>query len=233
MSLIVALAPVLVTVVAAPATAAAPYRAVGTEPFWSLTIDSRITYDPASGRTISARTPLPVRKADGMVYSTPFITVTISKRRCSDGMSDRSYPDTVQVRVGLRRFNGCGGGTMGPRPPVPPGPPAPVLDGTRWTPLTIDNRPLFQMARARISFDRGNISANVGCNGMGGKYRIERGRLFADNLVGTMMACPPAVMAQDKAFADLLKAGAEIRMLPGERLELVGRRHKATLSKAR
>lgn len=218
---------------AAPANAA-PYRAVGTEPFWSLTIDGRITYDPATGRTISARTPAPQRTATGISYRTPFIAVDIVRKRCSDGMSDKLYPDTVLVRVGLRKFNGCGGGGIeaGPRPPEN-GSGAPRLDGTRWTPLTIDNRPLFQMARARVSFDRGSIAANVGCNGMGGPYRIERGRLYADNLIGTMMACQPAVMAQDRAFSELLRQGATIRMLSGEKLELRSRGHKAILTKTR
>jgi heat shock protein HslJ/uncharacterized membrane protein len=222
---------VALATVAAPAVAAAPYRALGTEPFWSLTIDQRITYDPATGRTITARTPKPVRTPTGMTYRTPFIVVDIVRQRCSDGMSDRTYPDSVKVRVGLRRFNGCGGGAFGGA--IEPGPPELQLDGTRWTPLTIDNRPLFQMTRARVSFSRGHISANVGCNGMGGAYRVERGRIFADNLVGTQMACTPAVMAQDKAFADLLKQGAEVRMLPGERMELLGRRHRASFAKAR
>jgi heat shock protein HslJ len=218
---------------AAPATAA-PYRAVGTEPFWSLTIDGRITYDPATGRTISARTPAPQRTATGISYRTPFIAVDITRKRCSDGMSDKLYPDTVLIRVGLRKFSGCGGGIngAGPRPPED-GSGAPRLDGTRWTPLTIDNRPLFQMARAKVNFDRGSIAANVGCNNFGGRYRIDRGRLYADNLVGTMMACQPAVMAQDRAFTELLGQGAEIRMLPGDKLELRSRSHKATLVKAR
>ena len=73
---------------AAPA-AAAPYRAIGTEPFWSLTIDGRITYDPATGRTISARTPVLQRTATGVSYRTPFIAVDIIRKRCSDGMSDK------------------------------------------------------------------------------------------------------------------------------------------------
>src|SRR6476646_8312950 len=57
---------------AAPAAGAAPYRAVGTEPFWSLTIDNHITYDPASGRTIRARTPKPQIGIAGDTYRTPF-----------------------------------------------------------------------------------------------------------------------------------------------------------------
>jgi uncharacterized membrane protein len=35
--------------------------------------------------------------------------VNIVHGRCSDGMSDRAYPDKVQVTVDGRRFNVCGG----------------------------------------------------------------------------------------------------------------------------
>jgi hypothetical protein len=45
----------------------------------------------------------------GEIYHTPRIGVNIVHGRCSDGMSDRVYPDKVQVTVDGRRFNGCGG----------------------------------------------------------------------------------------------------------------------------
>ena len=35
--------------------------------------------------------------------------MNIVHRQCSDGMSDRTYPDTVHVRVdGRQRYRGCG-----------------------------------------------------------------------------------------------------------------------------
>jgi heat shock protein HslJ len=33
----------------------------------------------------------------------------VKNQHCSDGMSDRVYPDKVQVTVDGRQFNGCGG----------------------------------------------------------------------------------------------------------------------------
>ena len=45
----------------------------------------------------------------GEIYQTPRINVNIVHAQCSDGMSDRTYPDKVQVTVDGRRFNGCGG----------------------------------------------------------------------------------------------------------------------------
>ena len=45
----------------------------------------------------------------GEIYQTPRIHMNIVHARCSDGMSDRTYPDKVQVDVDGRRFEGCGG----------------------------------------------------------------------------------------------------------------------------
>ena len=45
----------------------------------------------------------------GEIYRTQRLEVNIVHRQCSDGMSDRSYPDTVDVRVdGRQRYRGCG-----------------------------------------------------------------------------------------------------------------------------
>jgi uncharacterized membrane protein len=43
------------------------------------------------------------------MYQTPRISLNIVHAPCNNGMSDRSYPDKVQVDVDGRRFNGCGG----------------------------------------------------------------------------------------------------------------------------
>jgi uncharacterized membrane protein len=45
----------------------------------------------------------------GEIYQTPRINVNIVHGACSDGMSDRVYPDKVQVTVDGRQVNGLGG----------------------------------------------------------------------------------------------------------------------------
>src|SRR5437762_2694791 len=88
-----------------------PYHAVGTEPFWNLLIDERnITFVQPGAQPITQATPAPINGFAGPIYQTPRIHVNIVKnQRCSDGMSDRVYPDKVQVTVDARQFNGCGG----------------------------------------------------------------------------------------------------------------------------
>jgi uncharacterized membrane protein len=86
------------------------YRALGTEPFWGLTIDERqIVFTAPDAQPISQPTPRVIVGFAGEIYQTPRIGVNIVHAQCSDGMSDRTYPDKVQVSVDGRQYNGCGG----------------------------------------------------------------------------------------------------------------------------
>jgi len=87
-----------------------PYHAVGTEPFWNLLIDEHdLTFSQPDAQPVLQPTPPVIHGFAGEIYQTPRINVNIVHGTCSDGMSDRTYPDKVQVTVDGRRFNGCGG----------------------------------------------------------------------------------------------------------------------------
>jgi heat shock protein HslJ len=93
-----------------PGPPAPPYHAVGTEPFWNLLIDERdLTFTEPDAQPIRQPRPQAIIGIAGEIYRTPRIDVNVVHARCSDGMSDRVYPDKVQVAVDGRRFNGCGG----------------------------------------------------------------------------------------------------------------------------
>ena len=95
---------------ATPQPQAAPYRAVGTEPFWSLTIDQRaISFTLAGSTPVQQPKPQVIVGFAGEIYRTQRIDVNIVHGACSDGMSDRNYPDKVQIRVDEHHFSGCGG----------------------------------------------------------------------------------------------------------------------------
>jgi len=86
------------------------YRAAGTEPFWGLSIDERqMTFTRPDAKPVSQPTPKVIIGFAGEIYQTPRLNVNIVHMKCSDGMSDRTYPDKVQVTVDGRRFDGCGG----------------------------------------------------------------------------------------------------------------------------
>jgi heat shock protein HslJ len=87
-----------------------PYHALGTEPFWNLLIDEHnITFVRSGEQPIEQPTPKVIVGIAGEIYRTPRIDVNIVHAQCSDGMSDRVYPDKVQVTVDGKRFDGCGG----------------------------------------------------------------------------------------------------------------------------
>lgn len=93
-----------------PPNAPAPYHAIGTEPFWSLVIDRRdVTFTQMDAQPIRQPAPRVILGVAGEIYQTPRINVNIVHARCSDGMSDRVYPDRVQLSVDGRQFSGCGG----------------------------------------------------------------------------------------------------------------------------
>lgn len=93
-----------------PGPPPAPYHALGTEPFWNLLIDEHdVTFVQPEQQPIRQPTPKVIIGIAGEIYQTPRINVNIVHGQCSDGMSDRTYPDKVQVTVDGRQFNGCGG----------------------------------------------------------------------------------------------------------------------------
>jgi heat shock protein HslJ/uncharacterized membrane protein len=86
------------------------YRAIGTEPFWDLEIGRDLIFtDRGNNVSVSQPAPQPINGVAGETYQTSRLEVNIVHRQCNDGMSDRSYPDTVDVRVdGRQRYRGCG-----------------------------------------------------------------------------------------------------------------------------
>jgi uncharacterized membrane protein len=92
---------------------AEPLRALGTEPFWALDVDSNglrfITPDDTSGIRFAPIVPTVVSdtvvwsgQAEGMA-----IEVRVWTSKCSDGMSDREYPYASRVAIGGIAYRGC------------------------------------------------------------------------------------------------------------------------------
>jgi uncharacterized membrane protein len=94
----------------APPPPPPPYHAVGTEPFWDLLIDEHnLTFTLSGSAPVLQPTPKVIVGFAGEIYQTPRMNVNIVHGTCSDGMSDRTYPDKVQVTVDGHQYNGCGG----------------------------------------------------------------------------------------------------------------------------
>ena len=85
------------------------YRAIGTEPFWDLVIGHDLVFtDRGTGVSVVEQAPPNILAAAKKTYRGGQIEVTIAHTKCSDGMSDRVYPDTVTLRVEGRPYRGCG-----------------------------------------------------------------------------------------------------------------------------
>lgn len=85
---------------------------VGTEPFWGGKVNgSSLTYSTPENQDGATLAVTRFAGNNGLGYSgqlegQPF-DMAITPGECSDGMSDRTYPFTVTLKVGGEQRNGC------------------------------------------------------------------------------------------------------------------------------
>ena len=102
--------------------AASAWRAIGTEPFWGLDIDSTglrfTTPDDTMGIRWPPLTPMVMGDTVRWVGETERAAVDarVWPAGCSDGMSDRDWPYTAVARVDGTTYRGCARSRA--RPPV-------------------------------------------------------------------------------------------------------------------
>jgi heat shock protein HslJ len=195
-----------------------PYRAIGTEPFWSLNIDRReMRFETADGLSHSEPTP-PVRPGrTGDIFEGRRLVVIIDQRRCSDGMSDRIYPDSVRLFFDGREWRGCGApeslfrqdweGSYPPGSDYPPPPPSVMLDRTNWTIMSINGQSVPKNGYF-INFLPGELNARFGCNRISASTSQSGNMLTAGPLQSTRMACPD--MTHETAASNILGAAAQV-----------------------
>lgn len=171
------------------------YRAVGTEPFWSLTIGrDRIVYDDIEDRETVVRKPRAQTANGNLVYRTRAMTVVIRNQECSDGMSDRRFADTVRLKIGRRMLTGCGRAY----------PDARSLDGSEWRIASVGGQSVTLPRPATIAFTEDRVSGWTGCNRFTGGYTLQSGRLSTPRLAMTRVACMDAAGTVEAAVTDLL-----------------------------
>ncbi|HEV8402894.1 MAG TPA: META domain-containing protein [Candidatus Limnocylindrales bacterium] len=89
-----------------------------------------------------------------------------------------------------------------PSPSSTPG--AGSVDGKTYLSTAVSGATLVPGSRVRIMFENGSLTANAGCNAMGGTYTIEGGRLTTAPMMSTDMGCADPLMEQDRWLATLL-----------------------------
>lgn len=188
-----------------------PYRALGTEPFWSVTVaNGRMTYDtPEGGFSVPA--PAPSETGDGRIYQTRRLTLHIWHGECSDGMSDRRYAETVRVEADGRTLNGCGGAILAPA----------ALAETSWRIVAISGEDVTGDAY-HLQFGADRLNGQAGCNRFSGPYSAAGGRLSAGPIMTTRMACPEPRMGHERSVLHLLGGPLAITHPDGDTLMLSG-----------
>lgn len=87
-------------------------RLVGNEPFWGGTVRAGelvyTTPENQAGETVAVRR---FAGNNGLGFSGSLrgapLDLTVTPGKCSDGMSDRSYPFTATLKLGDEQRNGC------------------------------------------------------------------------------------------------------------------------------
>ena len=183
----------------APPTDRGEYRAIGTEPFWDLTIGPRMTFtDRGNNLSVSEMTPPAQSGVYGEMYTGRRLRVNVVHSRCSDGMSDRTYPDTVQVTVDGKLYQGCGAAASfflavdargNPQMTSALAGPETALERTRWRVMRINGRAVPRRGVYTVDFDSGRIAAKFGCNTISAPYNQNNNTLDAGLLTSTRMGC--------------------------------------------
>lgn len=88
------------------------FHALGTEPFWGMTVTGQeVRYatpeiTESLGSDVVRGGGAMQQSLSGRLGEVPF-ALTVRAGRCSDGMSDRVYPFTAYLRIGDRDVKGC------------------------------------------------------------------------------------------------------------------------------
>ena len=207
-------------------TPATPLVCFGNEPFWNvdLTEPGRARYSRPEGapsvfQGTERSTSEPGERHWRGRGRAGDLVVMISEGGCSDVMSDATHPATARVSLPDGTFlKGCC--RVPERPASEAGTP---LVGTEWrltsrtghdaAALASINRPVVMRFRSE------EVSGSTGCNGFGGTYAIDKGRITFGPLMGTMMACPQPAMSIESAVRKAL-TGAVPYTLAGDTLTI-------------
>jgi heat shock protein HslJ len=96
--------------------------------------------------------------------------------------------------------------------------PPPALDGKTYLSTDVQGVALVPGSRIQLTFAKGDVNANGGCNSISGPYTIAGDRFSVTRMASTAMGCEAPLMQQDQWLVHLLE-GAKIA-LAGDMLTL-------------
>lgn len=199
------------------------YRAVGTEPGWSLTVRrADMDYEGNYGEVkISEPTPSGFRAGPGR-FAGKRLRFAIAAGPCSDGMSDLTYRHKVRISADGQAFTGCGGGTLAPD----------GLAGTSWSVTAINDRPTGGGERFFLNFAEGRVSGRFGCNQLGGSFTQNGDHLIVRNVAMTQMFCDEEMDAFEREGAEILTSNVRVELSGGRSARLVSEAGEIDLNRS-
>lgn len=91
------------------------FTGTGTEPFWAVYVinSSKIVFHPAEGADVEVPFAAPsvpdsITANYNSASADAAIDLTITRKECSDGMSEIIYPYSVSLTVNGSKYTGCG-----------------------------------------------------------------------------------------------------------------------------
>lgn len=180
--------------VAVPPEPDQPWRARGTEPFWSLTIaGGQVELIPNIGMS-PVRARLPRARLDGADFVFDMrdaaMVLRLSEALCHDLMTGTPYPQTVSVTWEGGSLQGCGGDSID------------LLAGIPWQVEDVDGAGIIDAARIMLEFDplTRRLAGSAGCNKFNAAYDLSGEGLSIGPAAVTRMACTAALMEQEGRF---------------------------------
>lgn len=90
------------------------------------------------------------------------------------------------------------------------------LVGITWSLATLHGEPILPDSYASARFDAdGAVSGSSGCNRYRASYQVDGSAMTVSLAAGTLMACPPPLMQQERAFLAALQATASYELSEG------------------
>ncbi len=176
-----------------------PFTARGNEPGWMLRMSAEqieLTTDYGKN-TITLPTPQVKHIMGGYQFhtgdETHSLTLEVHKKLCYDSMTGRPFPAFVTLNLDDETLPGCGGD------------PLDLLVGVEWVVEDIASEGIIDNSKVTINFNRdGKLYGTSSCNSYSSSYEITGESLMFTPPVGTLKACPSAIMMQERQFLDLL-----------------------------
>ncbi|PKQ11382.1 MAG: hypothetical protein CVT70_14385 [Alphaproteobacteria bacterium HGW-Alphaproteobacteria-1] len=175
-----------------------PYRARGIEPGWHVDLGEEqmeIVADYGELRREAARPAVGVLPG-AYVFDVPEAgaSLRIEETLCRDAATGMPYPDTATLLLGERALDGCGGS------------PRDLLTGATWQVTALGGEEPQEAERVSITFlAPARVAGSTGCNRFVGGFTLTGEGLEFGALGSTLMACPDALMAQERAMLDALE----------------------------